>query len=149
MRYGAPALSRAAAIRAAAGLGRRHQHLRKRVLELLQPAAEHKDNPAATFRGKLAAMRAAGTLGDLDALPMLRRVAAAEADGRIVRVARDTGTTLREQADKPAELNTLRTDVDGVLKENKALRDRLDALEQQRKPEKKKPARRRQSRARG
>jgi aminopeptidase N len=146
-RYGAPAMSRAAAIRAAGGLGRRHLHLRKRVLDLLQPAAEHKDNPAASFRGKLAAIRAAGALGDLDALPLLRRVAGNEVDGRIVRLARETGTALREQADKPAELNTLRTDVDEVLKENKALRERLDTLEQKTAP--KKPGRRRQSRGRG
>ncbi|MCZ6557244.1 MAG: M1 family aminopeptidase [SAR324 cluster bacterium] len=147
LRYGAPAMSRAAAIRAAGALGRRHQHLRKEVLDLLQPVAEHRDNPAGAFRGKLASLRAVGNLGDLDALPLLRRVAASEADGRIVRLARETAITLRQQANKPAELNSLRSDVDEVTKENKALRERLDKLEQS--PARKKPRARAQSRARG
>ncbi len=144
--YGAPPPARAAAIRAAAALGRRHQHLRKEVLELLQPVAEQRDNPAATFRGRLACLRAMGTMGELDALPLLRRVASAEVDGRVVRLAKETATTLREEASKPAEMASLRSDVDEAVKENKALRERLDKIEK--KPPPSKPARR-QSSARG
>jgi aminopeptidase N len=139
LRYGAPALARPAAIRAVAELGRRHQHLRARAIELLGPVAEHKDQPSATFRGKMAALRAFEKLGDLDATPILRRVAAGEVDGRIVRLAKQTIEALRKQASKPAELGALRTDVDQITKENKALRDRLEALE--RKPKSPAPKR--------
>ena len=54
----------------------------------LAQVAEHRDNPAAAFRGKQAALRALARLGDPDALPILQRVAANEVDGRIVRLAR-------------------------------------------------------------
>lgn len=134
--YGAPAMSRAAAIRAAGALGRRFSNRTKEVLDLLGPVAEQKDNPAATFRGKLAAIRALGSLGELDALPLLRRVAGAEADGRISRLARETAAALRADAKKPQELGSLREDLDTVLKENKSLRDRVQNLEvtQKKKP---------------
>jgi aminopeptidase N len=130
LRYGAPALSRLAAIRAAADLGRRHLHLHPAVLDMLGAVAEHRDRPAATFRGKLAAMRGLERLGDLEALPLLRRVAEQEVDGRLVRLARLSADQLRRQASKPAELHGLREDLTLAFKENKSLRERVDVLEQ-------------------
>ena len=97
--------------------------------------AEQRDNPAATFRGKMAAMRALEQLGDLDGLPILRRVQEREVDGRIVRLARTVANGLRQGATRPQEMVTLRGDVDSVVKENKALRDRLDAIEQKTSPQ--------------
>ncbi len=133
LRWSAPPLSRSAAINAAAELARQHLHLRPEVLEMLTPIAEHRDDPAGSFRGKLAVLRAIEKIGDLAALPLLNRIAAQEADGRIVRLARLAAEALRANANKPAELRSLRTDVDAVVKENKSLRERLDHLEQ-RKP---------------
>jgi aminopeptidase N len=130
LRYGAPALSRPAAIRAAAELALRHPHLRKPVLDALSRAAEHRDSPAAAFRGKMAALRALVRLGDADGLPVLQRVAANEADGRLVRQARLCANDLRQALSKPQELQTLRTDLEQLGKENKGLRDRVDVLEQ-------------------
>jgi aminopeptidase N len=124
-RYGAPPLARAAALRCAGELGKRNPTLRKATLDLMSAVAEHRDNPAGTFRGKMAAMRALENMGDLDALPILRRVAGREADGRIVRLARTVATAVRQGATKPQELATFRTDLDGVVKENNSLRDRL------------------------
>jgi aminopeptidase N len=140
IRYGAPALARGAAIRAAGELARRHLPLRPPVLDLLRGVAEHRDRPAATFRAKMASLRAMESIGDLDAMPILNRVAEREVDGRIVRLAKNVRTALREGAAKPAEMTSLRTDVDTVVKENKALRDRLDALDQKRPSHAKKPA---------
>jgi len=133
-RYGAPALARQAALRCAGELGKRHPVLRKRALDLLAAVAEQRDNPAATFRGKMAALRALENLGDLDALAILRRVQEREVDGRIVRLARTVANGLRQGATKPQEWVTLRGDVDSVVKENKALRDRLDTVEQKTSP---------------
>ena len=135
VRYGAPALSRAAAIRASAELARRHARLRKTVLDALEKAAEHRDNPAASFRGKLAALRGLERIGDVDALPVLRRVAANEVDGRIVRLARLTARELRQGIDRPTELRVLGDDMERIAKENKALRDRLEVLEQKTSPD--------------
>ncbi len=131
-RYGAPSLARGAAIRALGELARRHMPLRPKALDLLQTVAEHRAQPSATFRGKMSALRALESMGDLDALPILNRVAEREVDGRIVRLAKNVRTALREGAAKPAEMQSLRTDVDAVTKENKALRDRLDSLDQKR-----------------
>jgi len=128
-RYGAPQDSRPAAIMALARLGQAHPHLRKPAREILEGMAQHRDNPAATFRGKMAALRALERLGDLEALPALRRVTQNEADGRIVRLARLIAQRLRKQADKPQELQSLRDDLDRVIKENKFLRERMDGLE--------------------
>jgi len=156
LRYGAPPVARRAAIRGVGTLAHKHPHLRPRALELLQPVVEHKDDPAATFAAKLAGLRALQQAGDLDAQPLVSRVAAAEVDGRLVRLARDTLRALRAEAARPAEMQALRTDVEQVTRENKTLRDRLEALEQKTAPQKKKPAararpagRRRQGRARG
>ena len=135
-RYGAPALARAAALRCAGELGKRHPQLRKPVLDLMGAAAEQRHNPAGTFRGKMAALRALENLGDLEALPLLRRVESREADGRIVRLARNVAHAIRQGATKPQELGTFRTDLDAAVKENKALRDRLEALEQKVEPKK-------------
>jgi aminopeptidase N len=139
-RYGAPPLGRVAAIRAAGELARRHMHLRPSVLDLLRGIAEHREQPAATFRAKMASLRAMEAMGDLEALPILNRVAEHEVDGRIVRLAKNVRTALREGAAKPAEMTSLRTDLDTVAKENKALRDRLDALEHRRPVHAKKAA---------
>jgi aminopeptidase N len=133
LRYGAPAMSRPAAIRAAAELARRHPHLRQPVLDALATVAEHRDQPAASFRGKGAALRALVRLGDPDALPLLQRVAGNEVDGRLVRLARLCAQDLRTALTKPQELYTLRTDLESVTKEHKSLRERMDVLEQKAK----------------
>jgi len=135
-RYGAPPQARAAALRSAGELGKRHASLRKPALDLMASVAEHRHNPAGTFRGKMAALRALENLGDLEALPLLRRVQEREADGRIVRLARNVATAVRQGASKPQELATFRSDLDATVKENKALRDRLDTLEQKAEPKK-------------
>lgn len=142
-KYGAPALARGGAIRAAGELARRHLHLRPPVLDLLAGIAEQRERPAATFRAKMASLRALESIGDLDAMPILNRVAEREVDGRIVRLAKNVRTALREGAAKPREMTQLRSDVDSVVKENKALRDRLDAMDQKRPASGKKPAGRR------
>jgi aminopeptidase N len=136
LRYGAPALSRPAAIRAAVELARRHPHLRQPVLDALATVAEHRDNPAAAFRGKMAALRALVRLGEADGLPVLQRVAANAVDGRVVRLARLCTNDLRQALSKPQELHTLRTDLDQLGKENKGLRERVQVLEQKSKPAK-------------
>jgi hypothetical protein len=104
--------------------------VRRRALERLTPVLHQRDNPAATFRGKLAALRALGQMGDADALPLLAQVAGQEADGRIVRLAKETMTLLREGSPPSRAMDRMQDDIDAVRKENKGLRDRLERLEQ-------------------
>ena len=130
MRYGAPAMSRPAAMRAGAELALRHPHRRQEVVEALEQAVEHRDNPAGAFRGKIAALRALERLGRSEVLPVLNRVAANETDGRIVRQARLCVQRVRQGLERPVELRELRDDLDNTVKEHKALRDRLGDLEE-------------------
>ncbi|MDH4246762.1 MAG: HEAT repeat domain-containing protein, partial [Deltaproteobacteria bacterium] len=134
MRQGSPPLARVAAIRAAGELGWRHLRLRPNLLEALAQVAEVRDNPSASFRPKLAAIRALQRMGDLAGLPVLRRIVENETDGRVIRLAKLAIEALRRAADKPAELHSLRTDLDLVGKENKSLRERVETLEKTKGP---------------
>jgi hypothetical protein len=51
-----------------------------------------------------------------------------------VRLAKNVRANLRESAARPAEVQALRGDVESAVKENKALRDRVEVLEQTRGP---------------
>ena len=128
--YGAPRMSRGAAMKAMARLARRYEHLKGEALEAFRRfAREDRGTPAAVFRGKLWAIQALQDLEDLAAIPVLRALAANEADGRLCRRAEDAIQALRESARKPRELKELRDELDGLLKESQSLRDRLDRVE--------------------
>lgn len=78
---------------------------------------------------RLAAVNALGELKDARAIPHLERTAATDLDGRVVRFAREAIVRIREGKDKGEEVKKLRADVDRLLEENKALRDRLEKIE--------------------
>jgi cell division septum initiation protein DivIVA len=44
---------------------------------------------------------------------------------------------MRKQAEKPVEMQSLRDDLDKLVRENKSLRERVDALEPEKKAAKK------------
>jgi hypothetical protein len=128
--YGAPANSRGAAMRALARLARRFEHRKQEVLDHLKRfARESRGTPAAVFRGKLGAIQAMNLLDDLAAVPILRRLAENETDGRIKRRAEETITALYDSAKKPREIKEIRSELDDVTRENKSLRERLDLIE--------------------
>lgn len=78
---------------------------------------------------RLAAVTALGERKDERAIPHLERAASTDLDGRVVRFAREAIARIREGKDKGEEVKKLRADVDRLLEENKALRDRLEKLE--------------------
>ncbi|MFQ5481444.1 MAG: M1 family aminopeptidase [Nitrospinaceae bacterium] len=128
--YGAPRMSRGAAMRAMARIARRHEHLKGPALEHLRRfAKENRGTLAAVFRGKIWAIDALQTLDDLAAVPVLRQVADSAADGRLRRRAEDAVAALFAAAKKPKELKEFRDELDDLTKESKSLRDRLDKVE--------------------
>jgi aminopeptidase N len=130
--YGAARSSRFSAIQGLAKLARRFEHLKPEAINNLKRfARETRGTPSATFRGKLAAIQAMGELEDLSAIPTLRRLVEGETDGRLKRRAEETIVRLFESAKKPGEMKVIRSDLDGLLKDNKSLRDRVDIMEKQ------------------
>jgi aminopeptidase N len=128
--YGARKNSRGAAMRAMAKLARRFEARRGEAMEHLRRfARETRGTPAAVFRGKLEAIQSLKMLDDLAAVPVLRALAANETDGRLSRQAGEAVAHLFESARKPKELGELRSELDDVSQENKALRERLDLVE--------------------
>jgi aminopeptidase N len=130
--YGAPRSSRFSAVQGLAKLATRFEHLKPEAMNVFKRyARETRGTPAATFRGKLAAINAMGELEDLTAIPTLRRVADGETDGRLKRRAEETIARLFESAKKPKEMKLIRSDLDDLMTENKSLRDRVDDMEKQ------------------
>ncbi len=130
--YGAPRNSRFSAIQGLAKIAGRFDHLKSEAINAFkQFARETRGTPAATFRGKLAAIQAMGALEDLSAIPILRSLAECETDGRLKRRAEDTIVELLDSAKKPREMKLIRSDLDDMIKENKSLRERVDIMEKQ------------------
>jgi aminopeptidase N len=78
---------------------------------------------------RLNAAIALGERKDERAIPHLERAASTDLDGRVVRFAREAIARIREGKDKGEEVKKLRADVDRLLEENKALKDRLEKIE--------------------
>jgi aminopeptidase N len=85
-----------------------------------------KDGP---FRVRLAALNALGRGRDDRASATLRLVHQTDPDGRIARTAYEALKTLGRGRGGEAALKTLRTDVEKLTTDNRALRERLDKLE--------------------
>ncbi len=87
------------------------------------------------YRCQTAAIDALKEIKDPKALPHLQRAAERELDGRVIRMARDAVQKIRQGQDKGEEVKKLREEVDKLVDENRALRDRLDRLEAAPSPE--------------
>jgi len=81
------------------------------------------------LRVRLNAVAALAELKDPRALGELNRAASRDLDGRVVRAAREAMARIREGTDRADEVRKLRADLDQLLEENRALRDRLDRIE--------------------
>ncbi len=132
--YGSPRLSRSSAMQGLSKLSSRYPHLKSEALDHLNRfAQETRGTPATVFRGKLGAIQALQNLDDLCCVPVLRRLADNETDGRLKRRAEDAIAGLRESARKPREIKSIRFDLDEVIKDNQTLRERLDLFEKKEK----------------
>jgi HEAT repeat protein len=83
----------------------------------------------APFRVRLAALNALGRGRDDRASATLRLVHETDPDGRIARTAYEALKTLGRGRGGEDAINTLRTNVEKLTSDNRALRERLDKLE--------------------
>lgn len=80
------------------------------------------------FLVQLAALAAAESLGDARLLPALDRLAHAAFDGRVRRDAMEAAIRVREAAKVPAQVNAMRSDIDGLREEQRKLQEKIEAL---------------------
>jgi len=126
-RYGRHEMVRAQALRTLGKMGQSRPHNR----EILEKIGDTFRPPsgARTLRPKLAAVQALETLGRDDGLPILRRVAENEVDGRLVRSARVAMRKIEAGKDRGEAIRKLEKRLDDLAEENRKLRDRVDRLE--------------------
>ncbi len=131
--------ARDAAFRTLAVLGRAFPARGRKVQDLLEAALRE-----TSFFTVLSAADALGKLGRAPALGALRRLEAAEVDGRLQKAARDAIQALGTDA-TPDAWKALRVDLDALRKENRSLVERLERIEAQGSPaagKRRSPARR-------
>jgi aminopeptidase N len=80
------------------------------------------------FLVQLAAIVATETLGDARLLPMLDRLATSAFDGRSRRDAAEAAIRVREAAHVPAQVSSLRSDLDELREEQRKLQEKIEAL---------------------
>ena len=126
--YGKPEMVRAQAMRTLGKMGKSRPN-NKEIVEKIGDAFRAPSGPR-SFRAKLAAIQALETLNREEGIPMLRRVAETELDGRLVRNARLAVRKIEKGKDKGEAIQKLEKRLDEFAEENKKLKDRLDRLEQ-------------------
>ncbi len=85
--------------------------------------------PDEWLRVRMNAVSALAELKEPKAVAELERTRTRDLDGRVVRSAREAMRRIREGADKGEEVKKLREDLDKLLEDNRALRDRVEKLE--------------------
>jgi aminopeptidase N len=120
-RYGAPAHARRAALMAVARLA----EVAQKKTEAVDLVGQALRDPL--FRTQMAAFDAAAALGDARAIAALQSTPFI--DGRARRAAKETVRVLRAGSAQGKEVAALRSELDKVKGETKALKERLDALE--------------------
>jgi aminopeptidase N len=125
--YGKPEMVRAQALRTLGMMGKSRPTNRE-ILEKIGEAFQAPSGPR-SFRAKLAAIQALESLNREEGIPVLKRVAETELDGRLVRNARMATRKIEKGKDKGEAIQKLEKRLDGFAEENKKLKDRLDKLE--------------------
>jgi aminopeptidase N len=118
-----PEALRRAAVGALARLGTLVDGVRTAVADALEHAL---DDPSYPVRA--AAYAACETLADARLLPVLDRMAAAELDGRLRRLAAEAALRVRAASKTPAEVVRLREEVDRLRDDLNRLRDRAEPV---------------------
>ncbi|MBL8615501.1 MAG: HEAT repeat domain-containing protein [Deltaproteobacteria bacterium] len=127
LRLTGPAHTARAQAAAAAGLGKLAHELptlKPRAAERLEELARH-----GSFRVRLAAIGALGTLAVPSTLGTLREIHAEDLDGRTRRSAWEALERARTSGGPQGPLADLRQELDAVRQDNRKLRDRVEALE--------------------
>ena len=119
-KYGRPTFARRAALAALGKLGEGRKDVRDAVIALLDDKM---------FSVRMSAVAAIEALHDVEALPALDAIASQDVDGRLKRRCAEAARSIREHAEKPAELKRMRDDMAALHAANRALLDRVDRLE--------------------
>ena len=120
-----PPRARMAACAALARLGDDVEAARLPAVERLIQLAEDPN-----FRVQVSAINALGTLRDARAMTVLQRVHASASDGRCRRLAWEAMGSVRDGRTTEAGLSGLRKELEGLVEENRKLRDRVVRLEE-------------------
>ncbi len=120
-----PARARAAAAAALSRLGDEVEETRTRAVERLIILAEDEQ-----FRVQVAAISWLGHLKDTRALAVLTRIHDSSPDGRCRRLAFEAMTVIRDGRTTDAGLSGLKRELEGLVEENRKLRDRVGKLEE-------------------
>ena len=123
----------------------RHQSARRAATEALGRLAPFAEEPVRlrvrerleellddrSLRVQLAATDALAALGDARAIGALGAAGSRALEGRVTRNTKIAARTLGQRADKGAEVQGLKTDLERLQQENQGLKDRLTKLEAQ------------------
>jgi aminopeptidase N len=126
-RYGKAEMVRAQALRTLGKMGKSRPHNRE-ILEKIGDAFQAPFGPQ-SFRAKLSSIQALELLNREEGIPILKRVAETELDGRLVRNARMAIRKIEKGKDKGEAIQKLEKRLDDFTEENRKLKDRLDRLE--------------------
>ncbi len=116
---------RRAAVVAIGRLGSLVQDLRTQCVDALEATFDD-----GAYSVRLSAYAACETLADARLLPSLDRLAVGENDGRLRRDAAEAALRVREAQKVPAELRSMRDEIDRLRVDARALRERLDEVQQ-------------------
>ncbi len=114
---------RRAAIEAIARAGEVHQESRTAAVDAISSCLDDE-----VFLVQLAAIGAAEELGDARLLPMLDRLSSSAFDGRIRRDAAEAAIRIREAARVPAQVDTLRSEMDALREDHRKLQEKIEEL---------------------
>ncbi|MCG6916424.1 MAG: HEAT repeat domain-containing protein, partial [Deltaproteobacteria bacterium] len=127
--YGKAEMVRAQALRTL-GIMAKSRPTNREILEKIGDAFQAPSGPR-SFRAKLAAIQALESMNRQEAIPILKRVAETELDGRLVRNAKMAVSKIEKGKDKGEAIQKMEKRLDDIAEENKKLKDRLDRLEMQ------------------
>jgi aminopeptidase N len=123
-KYGRPARTRVAAVGTLARFAALKENRRPEILDALTPLADDRE-----FMVRMRVPGALAEIGDVRALPALRRLADRDLDGRVQRHANSAIASINEGRSRVDEGQRLREDIDKLREDNKKLQERLDKVE--------------------
>ncbi|HEY9157419.1 DUF3458 domain-containing protein [Candidatus Binatus sp.] len=122
--YGRPPRARVAALGALARFAALKDNRRAEILDFMTPFADDRE-----FMVRMRIPSAFAEIGDLRALPALRRLADRDLDGRVQRHANDAIASIGEGRSRVEEGQRLREDIDKLRDDNQKLQERLEKVE--------------------
>jgi aminopeptidase N len=123
-KYGRPPRTRVAAVGTLARIAAVKENRRPEILDALTPLVDDRD-----FTMRIRVPGALAEIGDVRALPALRRLAGRDLDGRVQRNANSAIASINEGRSRVEEGQRLREDLDKLREDSKKLQERLEKIE--------------------